>query len=62
MPLHRLPDTMGSAFRTSVPAAHGTRLPYEPDNQKIYVKTAESSNKRAQAFCPECGTRSTRQT
>jgi hypothetical protein len=24
---------------------------------KIYVKTAESGNKRAQAFCPECGTR-----
>ncbi len=22
---------------------------------KIYVKTAESGNKRAQAFCPECG-------
>jgi hypothetical protein len=24
---------------------------------KVYVKTAESGNKRAQAFCPECGTR-----
>ena len=23
---------------------------------KIYVKTAESGNKRPQAFCPECGT------
>jgi len=23
---------------------------------KIYVKTAESGAKRAQAFCPECGT------
>jgi hypothetical protein len=23
---------------------------------KIYVKTAESGNKRAHAFCPECGT------
>lgn len=24
---------------------------------KIYVKTAESGSKRAQAFCPECGSR-----
>ena len=24
---------------------------------KVYVKTAESGNRRAQAFCPECGTR-----
>lgn len=24
---------------------------------KVYVKTAESGNKRAQSFCPECGTR-----
>jgi hypothetical protein len=23
---------------------------------KIYIKTAESGNKRAHAFCPECGT------
>jgi hypothetical protein len=23
---------------------------------KLYVKTAESGNKRAHAFCPECGT------
>ena len=23
---------------------------------KLYVKTAESGNKRVQAFCPECGT------
>ena len=23
---------------------------------KIYIKTAESGNKRPQAFCPECGT------
>ena len=26
-------------------------------NLKIYVKTAQSGTKRAQAFCPECGTR-----
>ena len=24
---------------------------------KIYVKTADSGNRRAQAFCPECGSR-----
>ena len=24
---------------------------------KMYVKTAESGNRRAQMFCPECGTR-----
>jgi hypothetical protein len=23
---------------------------------KIYIKTGESGNKRAHAFCPECGT------
>jgi hypothetical protein len=43
----------GSAFRTSVPAAKdGFSLTGQP---KIYVKTAESGAKRAQAFCPECG-------
>ena len=38
-----------------VAAAKGTfkLLKGEP---KIYIKTAESGNKRAQAFCPECGT------
>jgi hypothetical protein len=24
---------------------------------KVYIKTAESGNRRAQAFCPECGSR-----
>lgn len=44
----------GSAFRISVPAARETfNLRGQP---KIYVKTAESGTKRAQAFCPECGT------
>jgi hypothetical protein len=43
----------GSAFRTSVPVAKDAlNLSGQP---KIYVKTAESGNKRAQAFCPECG-------
>lgn len=44
----------GSAFRTSVPAKkEGFKLTGKP---KVYVKTAESGNKRAQAFCAECGT------
>jgi hypothetical protein len=45
----------GTAYRVSVPArAENFRiLNGEP---KIYVKTAESGNPRAQAFCPTCGT------
>jgi len=45
----------GTAFRTIVPAKReGFRLlAGEP---KIYIKTAESGNKRAQAFCADCGT------
>jgi hypothetical protein len=45
----------GTAFRTSIRAAEGTFriLTGEPT---IYVKTtAESGNKRAQSFCPRCG-------
>ncbi len=30
------------------------RLRGEP---RVYVKTGESGNRRAQAFCPECGSR-----
>ena len=45
----------GSAFRTIVFAAEDTfkLLSGEP---KTYIKTAESGAKRAQVFCPECGT------
>lgn len=45
----------GSAFRTVVPAMRGNfrLLSGQP---RIYVKTAESGNPRAQAFCGECGT------
>jgi hypothetical protein len=45
----------GSAYRVTVPAQPGTfkLLGGEP---KIYIKTAESGNKRAHGFCPECGT------
>ena len=45
----------GTAFRTVVRAEEGTfkLLAGEPT---IYVKTADSGTKRAQAFCPRCGT------
>lgn len=44
----------GTAFRVSVAATkENFILKGEP---KIYVKTAESGAKRAQAFCSECGT------
>ena len=44
----------GSAFRVTVSAADGSfaLLSGQP---KIYIKTAESGNKRAQAFCADCG-------
>ena len=44
----------GTVFRTSVRANPGTFkvLTGEP---AIYVKTAESGNKRVQAFCRRCG-------
>jgi hypothetical protein len=45
----------GSAYRVNVttPAASFHLL---TGNPKIYIKTAESGNKRAHAFCPNCGT------
>ena len=45
----------GSAFRTVV-RARKDAFKLLTGQPKIYVKTAESGNKRAQAFCPECGT------
>ena len=45
----------GSAFRTVAFTKEGTfRL--SSGALKIYVKTAETGTRRAQAFCPECGT------
>lgn len=45
----------GSAFSLFVQVPKEKfRLRGEP---RIYVKTAESGNRRAQAFCPDCGTR-----
>ena len=45
----------GSAFRIGALAIDGTfkLLSGQP---KVYVKIAESGAKRAQGFCPECGT------
>lgn len=44
----------GAPFRAVVPAAIETFvLKGEP---KRYIKTAESGNRRVQAFCPDCGT------
>lgn len=45
----------GSAFRTSVRATKDA-FSLRTGQPKIYVKTAESGAKRAQAFCPDCGT------
>ena len=43
----------GSAYRVIVPAAKDAfDLHGKP---KVYIKTAESGSKRAQGFCPECG-------
>jgi hypothetical protein len=44
----------GSAFRTGIRVASDSfrMISGEPT---IYVKTAESGRKRAQAFCPRCG-------
>lgn len=45
----------GAAFRISVSAAEGS-FEILSGQPKIYVKTAESGARRAQAFCPDCGT------
>ena len=44
----------GSAYRVSVPANEGSfRL--TAGKPSIYVKVGDSGSKRAQAFCPTCG-------
>ena len=45
----------GTAFRTNVPTVAGTFV-IKSGKPKTYIKTAESGNKRAHAFCPDCGT------
>lgn len=45
----------GTAYRVSVPAA-ASSLVFLSGRPKIYIKTAESGNQRAQGFCADCGT------
>jgi hypothetical protein len=45
----------GTAFRTNVASLPGTFV-LTSGTPKIYIKTAESGNKRVHAFCPDCGT------
>lgn len=45
----------GTAYRVSAPASPAS-LVFLAGSPKIYVKTADSGNKRAQAFCSNCGT------
>ena len=45
----------GSAFRVTVPAQENT-FKFLSGAPKVFVKVARSGNKRALAFCPECGT------
>jgi hypothetical protein len=45
----------GTAFRAAIASLPGTFV-LKSGTPKIYIKTAESGNKRAHAFCPECGT------
>jgi hypothetical protein len=45
----------GTAYRVSAPAAAAS-LVFITGTPKLYIKTADSGNKRAQAFCSDCGT------
>ena len=45
----------GSPYRVSVQTPKEA-FKLTTGQPRIYVKTAESGNKRAQAFCPQCGT------
>jgi hypothetical protein len=44
----------GTAFRAGIPSLPGSFL-LKRGQPKIYLKTAESGNQRAHAFCPNCG-------
>ena len=48
-------NSTGSAYRVNVPAARDA-FELRGGKPRIYVKTAESGSRRAQGFCPECGT------
>ncbi len=45
----------GTAFRATIVSLPGTFV-LKSGAPKIYIKTAESGNKRGHAFCPDCGT------
>jgi hypothetical protein len=45
----------GTAFRPGIASLPDTFV-LKRGTPKIYIKTAESGNKRGHAFCPECGT------
>jgi hypothetical protein len=45
----------GSAFRANVQAPRESFV-LTGGEPRIYIKTAESGNRRAHAFCPDCGT------
>ncbi len=45
----------GTAFRTVAPTRADT-FKLLSGTPKSYVKTSESGNRRAQTFCPDCGT------
>jgi hypothetical protein len=45
----------GSLFRANI-QADGATFRLVRGSPKIYIKTADSGNQRAQAFCPDCGT------
>ena len=46
--------TTGSAFRVNIPAS-ATTFKLIRGTPKIYIKTADSGNRRANAFCGDCG-------
>ena len=45
----------GTAYRVNV-RVRKPDLKLRGGTPRVYIKTAESGNKRAHAFCPECGT------
>lgn len=45
----------GTTFRAAIASLPGTFV-LKSGTPKIYIKTAESGNKRVHAFCPDCGT------
>ena len=52
---HDCQTMSGSAFRTALPTPD-TNFQLLSGQPRTYVKTAESGRKRAQVFCPDCGT------